>query len=461
MSEIMTIVTMSIYLLGAVFFVFVSKKCFMEGKSVKKLIACFFLSPSIGYFCSDIFSINCFGDSYYSGNQWAMVAYVLFSAGLQIIVQAVMLFFYIKLMRPKNASVAVFMYLCSVMLVPNLYFWVTTSTVLPFFLYIFLHVLFYFSTVKPLSGMTRKRLVTNPKLFVILPLITFAFNTLLLCMYYYTIMVYSYVENVKDEWIDVLHVENETLLASAKKVYFYFYQYLQFETEIILYPTIFDVALLIISFSVIVRNIKFMNEVVEAQKEIKELSVEVMEALAHTIDAKDEYTKGHSIRVAKYSRMIAGQMGLSEEKCESVYYMGLLHDLGKIGVPNEIINKPGPLTDVEYDVIKGHPATGFDILAEIKSRPDLATGARWHHERYDGTGYPDHKKGEEIPLEARIIAVADTYDAMTSNRSYRSYLPQATVRAEIERCIGTQFDEEPARAMIALIDQDKEYKMHE
>ncbi|MBR4759555.1 MAG: HD domain-containing protein [Lachnospiraceae bacterium] len=141
--------------------------------------------------------------------------------------------------------------------------------------------------------------------------------------------------------------------------------------------------------------------------------------------------------------------------------MGLLHDIGKIGVPNEIINKPARLTDDEYGVIKKHPMTGFDILAEIKTRPDLATGARWHHERYDGSGYPDHKKGADIPLHARIIAVADSYDAMTSNRSYRKFLPQDVVRDEIEVNIGTQFDEKPAKAMLQIIEEDTEYTLHE
>ena len=147
--------------------------------------------------------------------------------------------------------------------------------------------------------------------------------------------------------------------------------------------------------------------------------------------------------------------------CENIYYMGLLHDIGKIGVPNEIINKPAKLTDEEYDVIKTHPGIGYGILSEIKSRPDLATGALWHHERYDGKGYPEHKAGEDIPLEARIIAVADTYDAMTSNRSYRQYLPQDVVRSEIENNIGTQFEPEAARCMIMIIDEDKEYALHE
>lgn len=194
---------------------------------------------------------------------------------------------------------------------------------------------------------------------------------------------------------------------------------------------------------------------------IKNLSVEVMEALAHTIDAKDKYTNGHSVRVAKYSKMIAKRMGMSEEDQENIYYMGLLHDIGKIGVPNEIINKTSRLDDAEYEIIKTHPVLGSDILSEIKSMPELALGARWHHERYDGKGYPDKLKGENIPFFARIIAVADSYDAMTSNRSYRNYLPQDVVRGEIEKNLGTQFDPEVGKVMIEIIDEDKDYSLHE
>ena len=235
----------------------------------------------------------------------------------------------------------------------------------------------------------------------------------------------------------------------------------EFQDYAMIMPTIFVTAVVFISFSIIVKNMKYMNETLAAKDETKTLSVEVMEALAHTIDAKDEYTRGHSIRVAKYSRMIAEKMGLPAEQCENIYYMGLLHDIGKIGVPNEIINKPGPLTDEEYEKIKAHPGTGFGILSEIKSRPDLAIGARWHHERYDGGGYPDRKSGENIPIEARIIAVADCYDAMTSNRSYRKYMPQAKVISEIKRVSGSQLDAAAAKVMLELIEADKAYEMHE
>ncbi len=219
--------------------------------------------------------------------------------------------------------------------------------------------------------------------------------------------------------------------------------------------------LFIWAFHIIIRNIKATDDALEAKDEVRVLSVEIMEALANTIDAKDKYTNGHSLRVAQYSRMIAEKMGLSAEMCENIYYMGLLHDIGKIGVPNEIINKPSKLTDSEYDIIKTHPVTGYNILSKIESRPNLALGARWHHERYDGKGYPDGKAGEEICLEARIIAVADSYDAMTSNRSYRKYMPRDVVRGEIEKNIGTQFDPEAARCMLQIIDEDKEYTLHE
>ena len=219
--------------------------------------------------------------------------------------------------------------------------------------------------------------------------------------------------------------------------------------------------LLIWAFYVIIRNIHETNEAVKAKEEVKTLSVEVMEALAHTIDAKDEYTRGHSVRVAKYSRMLAEKLGLSKEDCDNVYYMGLLHDIGKIGVPNEIINSKSKLTDEEYAVIKTHPGVGYGILDEIKSRPDLSIGAHWHHERYDGKGYPDGKAGEDIPYFARIIAVADSYDAMTSNRSYRKYLSQDVVRSELRKNEGTQFDPKIAECMIELIEEDKDYKMHE
>ena len=186
---------------------------------------------------------------------------------------------------------------------------------------------------------------------------------------------------------------------------------------------------------------------------------ETVLALAETVDAKDAYTKGHSLRVAEYSKRIAALAGESSKQQNDIYCMGLLHDVGKIGIPDAIINKPSRLTDEEYGIIKSHTVIGAGILKKIAEFPKLAIGARSHHERYDGRGYPDGLKGEEIPLEARIIAVADAYDAMTSCRSYRNIMEQSRVRYEIERGRGSQFDPVFAEIMLQLIDEDTGFQM--
>ena len=190
-------------------------------------------------------------------------------------------------------------------------------------------------------------------------------------------------------------------------------------------------------------------------------SLHVVKVLAEAIDAKDAYTKGHSSRVAEYSREIAKRANYSEAAQNEIYMMGLLHDVGKIGVQDAVITKPGRLTDEEFEQIKTHPAKGARILQSIEELPKLAVGAKWHHERYDGRGYPDGLKGKEIPEEARIIAVADAYDAMTSNRSYRRSMDQNTVREQIEKGKGTQFDPLFADIMIQMIREDKDYQMCE
>ena len=203
------------------------------------------------------------------------------------------------------------------------------------------------------------------------------------------------------------------------------------------------------------------DEVEKKTMEYEELFIQVVESLATAIDAKDTYTNGHSVRVAEYAREIARRHGYNEEQQDAVFMMGLLHDVGKIGVPDSVINKPARLTDEEFAMIKTHPAVGARILSSIKKMPRLADGARWHHERYDGRGYPDGLEGEKIPEEARIIAVADAYDAMTSNRSYRNALSQETVRGEIEKGKGSQFDPVFADIMIAMINEDTEYRMRD
>lgn len=209
--------------------------------------------------------------------------------------------------------------------------------------------------------------------------------------------------------------------------------------------------------------VRLQNELaIEVQKKTREndsMFLGIVKSLAAAIDAKDTYTNGHSIRVAEYSREIARRAGFDIDMQQRIYMTGLLHDVGKIGVPDAIINKEGLLDDFEYNIIKQHPEKGSAILQNIKEMPELTIGARWHHERYDGKGYPEGLKGEAIPEEARIIAVADAYDAMSSNRSYRHSLSQDVVRREIEKGIGTQFDPQYAKIMLQMIDEDKDYKM--
>lgn len=207
------------------------------------------------------------------------------------------------------------------------------------------------------------------------------------------------------------------------------------------------------------RNLE--QEVDKKTEENECLFLHVVQALAEAIDAKDTYTNGHSGRVAKYTKEIAKRYGYRGKQLDNIYMMGLLHDVGKIGVPDAIINKPAKLTDAEFEIIKNHPVMGARILRSIKEMPSLVICARWHHERYDGRGYPDGLKGKDIPEEARITAVADAYDAMSSKRSYRGVLPQGIIREEIENGRGKQFDPVFADIMLSMIDEDTEYNMKE
>lgn len=202
-------------------------------------------------------------------------------------------------------------------------------------------------------------------------------------------------------------------------------------------------------------------EVEKKTRENEALFLDVVSALTASIDAKDTYTNGHSSRVANYTREIARRFGYSPQKEKEIYMMALLHDVGKIGIPDAIINKPARLSDDEFAIIKTHTVMGARILSNIKKMPNLVTGARWHHERYDGKGYPDSLMRKEIPEEARIIAVADAYDAMTSRRSYRNALPQDVVRKELENGRGSQFDPVFADIMLAMMDEDVDFKMRE
>ena len=202
-------------------------------------------------------------------------------------------------------------------------------------------------------------------------------------------------------------------------------------------------------------------ELRESNRKVTNVLSQMIMALGSAIDAKDAYTNGHSERVARYSGELARRMGKSTQEINDIYYIGLLHDIGKIGIPDYIINKAGKLTEEEYELIKNHPNIGADILSSITEMPGIYFGAHWHHERFDGKGYPDGLAGEDIPEVARIICVADAYDTMTSKRVYRDILPQKVARDEILKGRGTQFDPVIADYMLEMIDEDTEYQLHE
>lgn len=189
----------------------------------------------------------------------------------------------------------------------------------------------------------------------------------------------------------------------------------------------------------------------EKTREVELVTIEAITTVANTIDAKDDYTRGHSFRVAAYSEELAKKLGWPEEDVRNIHYVALLHDIGKIGVPDSVLNKPFKLTDVEFEMIQNHTLIGAEILKDIKMFPNLSVGARYHHERYDGKGYPEGLKGEEIPIVARIIGIADSYDAMTSNRVYRKRLQDEIVKEELVKGKGTQFDPELIDLFMELI----------
>lgn len=184
--------------------------------------------------------------------------------------------------------------------------------------------------------------------------------------------------------------------------------------------------------------------------DLADLLMGLLHALVNSIDAKDPYTCGHSERVAHFSRLLAKKAGHSNTDCQRVYLAGLLHDVGKIGIPDAVLCKPGKLTKVEFDELRRHPEIGVRILSKIRQIQDLMPGVLHHHERMDGRGYPGGLKGEDIPRLGRIVCLADCFDAMTTSRTYRAALPLQLAISEIRRCSGTQFDPELAEMMLQL-----------
>lgn len=221
----------------------------------------------------------------------------------------------------------------------------------------------------------------------------------------------------------------------------------------------FDQLLLLIESGI--KSISQMNEIKRINGELsntydklEKAYLDSIETLRYTVDAKDPYTRGHSDRVADFSVLIALKMGLSEEDQKALQIGGLFHDIGKIGIPDSILLKNSKLSDEEYSEIKNHPAIGAHILCNAESFSHIIPIVKYHHEKFDGTGYPSRLKGEDIPLLARIAAVADTFDAMTSKRTYRDPLDLDYVKQEFIKYSGTQFDPDVAKAFLDVLEND-------
>jgi HD-GYP domain-containing protein (c-di-GMP phosphodiesterase class II) len=182
-------------------------------------------------------------------------------------------------------------------------------------------------------------------------------------------------------------------------------------------------------------------------QELENIVTSVVRVLVSTIEAKDPYTRGHSERVAEYARILSNEMGASEEEADRAHFTGLLHDIGKIGIPDAILQKTDRLTAEEFGTVKSHPVVGWEILKVIDSLAYVEAGVLFHHERFDGTGYPSGLAGEDIPLMGRIMSVADAFDAMTSNRSYRQGMPVEKVREIFREGAGTQWDPQVVQAL--------------
>lgn len=200
----------------------------------------------------------------------------------------------------------------------------------------------------------------------------------------------------------------------------------------------FDQLLLLIESGI--KSVVQMNEIKKINAQLEKSYLESIETLRYTVEAKDSYTRGHSDRVSEYSLLIGKKVNLPETQLKILKIGGLFHDIGKIGVPDNILLKESKLTDDEYSEIKNHPSIGAHILSTATLFHDIIPIVKHHHERFDGHGYPSQLQGENIPYLARIAAIADSFDAMTSRRTYRDSLPIETVIAEFERCRGTQFD---------------------
>ena len=198
---------------------------------------------------------------------------------------------------------------------------------------------------------------------------------------------------------------------------------------------------------------KELKEAVEQERNrVEAISMQTILSISNAVDAKDKYTQAHSNRVSVYACLIAEEIGWNKLQVEELRKIALLHDIGKIAVSDTILNKPGKLTDEEFAIMKRHTIAGGEILKDLTILDNVALGAKYHHERYDGKGYPNGLKGEEIPIEARIIGLADAFDAMNSNRVYRKKLTAEIIHDELVKGSGTQFDPELIKAFLPIAD---------
>ena len=218
---------------------------------------------------------------------------------------------------------------------------------------------------------------------------------------------------------------------------------------ILLFMIFINIVFLSINIAVVIKDHQYKVRTEHDRKII----IQSMKTFTNFIDAKDKYTRGHSIRVGFYTKKIAEKMDFDEDELDNIYYIALLHDVGKINISDSILNKPGKLDEEERNIIETHTTNGAQILKDFNSVPHIVEGARYHHERYDGKGYPEGLAGENIPLVARIICVADAFDAMNSDRCYRKAYPMEKIVKELKEGAGKQFDPEVVKVMLGLIEE--------
>lgn len=413
-------------------FLITTKNAFKTDMTWKTAIRYLLLCPSFVYF----YFIIGFGLIAALGNSAAVQTLAPYSDIFALLLSYVFAFFYAKT-GPKNKRRPMyFVYLCYYMV--NMIFSLTYNT--PLLAVIFSIVIpvltalgMHYHFTKPIAALSKESDTFHMSL-VIMPVIGEVMLSLR-----FLLQLFIHVNSALE----------------------------QYDGVITIYCTIFGYMIIAYIFLTAEMSLKDLRQLqtisqqnkslTETNARINKLTFDMLRALVGTIEAKDNYTNGHSNRVAYYSKMLALRQGRSAEEVHQIYMVALLHDIGKIAIPDEIINKPGKLTREEFETIKLHPVKGAEILKDITEFPDLYLGALYHHERWDGKGYPNGLAGEDIPDVARLISVADSYDAMTSKRSYRLALPQEVVIAEIEKGSGTQFCPEYAALMLEIIREDTDY----